>query len=237
MQQNTLAKHRIVTKEQWIAERKALLSEEKAFTRQRDELNRRRRALPWYRVEKTYTFETCSGTVSLSELFGSRSQLIVYHFMFGDDWDAGCPSCSFLCDHIDGMLPHLRQRDVSLAAVSRANVEKITRYKYRMGWQFDWVSSSKSAFNFDFEVSFSQEQLRRGDVFYNYTLQEGYEELPGLSVFFKNASGAIFHTYSTYSRGADLLIGTYNYLDLLPKGRGETQEEDLSSWVKRHDEY
>jgi predicted dithiol-disulfide oxidoreductase (DUF899 family) len=227
--------HRVVSQEEWLTARRQLLSKEKEFTRQRDQLSTERRELPWVRVEKEYVFDTPSGKQTLSDLFEGRSQLMVYHFMFGPGWEQGCPSCSFVSDHIDGANWHLPHRDVTLLAVSRAPLAQIEAFKERMGWHFKWVSSYGSDFNYDFHVSFTNDQLAQGEVEYNYHLVEGYDELPGLSVFYKD--GAIFHTYSAYARGLDMLVGAYNYLDLAPKGRDEADLPSTMAWVRHHDRY
>jgi len=229
--------HPVVSREDWLAARRQLLSREKELTRLRDELSAARRALPWVRVEKDYVFDTPDGPATLADLFDGRSQLMVYHFMFGPGWEQGCPSCSFLSDHIDGANWHLPQRDVTLLAVSRAPLAQIEAFKERMGWRFKWVSSYRSDFNYDFHVSFTEGQLAQGKVDYNYDLDEGYDELPGLSVFYKDETGAVFHTYSTYARGLDLLVGAYNYLDLAPKGRDEAALPWTMAWVRHHDSY
>jgi len=229
--------HPVVYREDWLAARRQLLSREKELTRLRDELSAARRALPWVRVEKDYVFDTPDGPATLADLFDRRSQLMVYHFMFGPGWEQGCPSCSFLSDHIDGANWHLPQRDVTLLAVSRAPLAQIEAFKERMGWRFKWVSSYRSDFNYDFHVSFTEDQLAGGKVDYNYDLDEGYDELPGLSVFYKDEAGAVFHTYSTYARGLDLLVGAYNYLDLAPKGRDEAALPWTMAWVRHHDSY
>jgi predicted dithiol-disulfide oxidoreductase (DUF899 family) len=229
--------NRIVSRDEWLTARRALLAHEKEATRLRDKVNAERLILPWVRVEQDYVFDTPSGQKTLAELFAGRSQLIVYHFMLGPDWQAGCPGCSFLADHLDGALPHLQHHDVSLVAVSRAKLEKIMSYKARMGWHFPWVSSFGSDFNFDFHVSFTKEQLAEEKVFYNFTEIEaasGHDELPGLSAFYKDETGAVFHTYSSYARGPEELIGTLMILDRAPKGRNETETMDF---VRRHDEY
>lgn len=219
-------KPQIVSRREWLSARRQLWLHEKAFTHQRDALSAARRALPWVRIEQDYRFETASGGQTLAELFAGRSQLLVYHFMFGEGWSEGCPGCSFLADHFDGANLHLAHKDVSLVAVSRAPFEQFQAFKRRMGWQFTWVSSHGSSFNTDFGVS-------GGD--YNYEPYTGEEtELPGLSVFFKDESGEIFHTYSSYARGLDILVGTYNFLDLMPKGR---DEEGTMDWVRHHDKY
>jgi predicted dithiol-disulfide oxidoreductase (DUF899 family) len=234
-----MTKPGIVDRDEWLARRLELLEAEKAFDRQRDELSRTRRELPWARVATDYVFEGSAGPVSLGNLFDSCSQLIVYHFMFGPSWEAGgCPSCSYLADHFDGMLPHLAQRDTRFVAVSSAGVEQIESYKSRMGWKFPWVSSAGNDFNHDYEVSFTPEELANG-VRYNYKDETEFpmEEAPGASVFSKNARGEIFHTYSTYARGLDHLIGTYQWLDLTAKGRDEEELPFTMAWVRRHDEY
>ncbi len=230
--------HAVVSRDEWIRARKALLSREKQLTRQRDELSRQRRELPWVRVDKAYRFEGPDGVETLADLFRGRSQLIVYHFMFGPDWEEGCPSCSFLCDHVDGALVHLGHRDVTLTAVSRAPFAKIKAFKKRMGWRFPWVSSHGSDFNYDFHVSATDEERRKGKVDYNYRTEEFMvEDLPGVSVFFKDEDGRVYHTYSTYARGGEPFIGTYAWLDLVPKGRDEDDLEFTMAWVRHHDRY
>ncbi|MGH7004699.1 MAG: DUF899 domain-containing protein [Alphaproteobacteria bacterium] len=227
----------VVSHEDRLKARLELLAAEKEFTRQRDALTRRRMAMPWERVEKSYQFEGPNGALSLADLFDGRSQLIVYHFMLGPDWEEGCKSCSFWADNFDGIPIHLNHRDVTLTAVSRAPLAKIEAYKKRMGWSFPWVSSYGSDFNYDCHVSFTEEQLAAGKVDYNYGLVEGYEELPGLSVFSKNERGEVFHTYSCYARGIDMVNGAYQFLDLVPKGRDEDGFEFSMEWVRRHDQY
>jgi predicted dithiol-disulfide oxidoreductase (DUF899 family) len=229
----------VVSQDQWLAARKQLLKKEKEFTKLRDELSRERRELPWEKVEKQYTFQGPRGKETLAELFDGRNQLIVYHFMLGPGWKEGCPSCSFLADHFNPSVVHLAQRDVTFVAVSRAPLPEIEVFKKRMGWGFKWVSSSGSDFNFDYHVSFTKEQLAKGDTFYNFEMQSkcGGEERPGASVYYKNGSGEIFHTYSTYSRGLDILIGAYNFLDLTPKGRDEEGLPHGMAWVRHHDRY
>src|SRR5262245_57836169 len=231
--------HRIVSQEEWVQARRAHLAKEKRLTRERDELARERRELPWVRVEKDYEFEAPQGKVILEDLFGGRSQLVVYHFMFGPDWKEGCPSCSFVSDHLDGAVPHLAARDVSLVMVSRAPLAKISAFKKRMGWRFPWVSSFGSEFNRDYQASFRPEERAKGEVYYNYTRQPfPSDEAPGASVFYKDpATGEIFHTYSTYGRGLDPLVGTYVVLDLVPKGRDEDQLPFSMQWVRHHDRY
>lgn len=230
--------HHVVSKEQWLTARRALLAREKEATRLRDEVNAERLALPWVKVDKAYEFITPSGRKSLAELFDGRSQLMIYHFMLGPDWEAGCPGCSFLADHIDGTLPHLNHHDVTLVAVSRAPLPKIEAYKKRMGWRFPWVSSNGSDFNYDFHVSFTKDELAKGEVFYNFEnikSADAHDELPGLSAFIKDEKGQVFHTYSGYARGGEELIGTYMILDRAPLGRNENG--DMMGWMRRHDEY
>ncbi len=228
--------HRIVSQSEWLAARKALLAKEKEFTKACDQLSAARCALPWLKVEKNYVFDGPAGKQSLSDLFGGRSQLIVYHFMLGPGWVQGCPSCSFLADHFDGAITHLVQRDVTFVAVSRAPLAEIEAYKKRMGWKFKWVSSYGNDFNHDFHVSFTKEETEKGAE-YNYTVGKiPSEELPGLSAFIKDG-GAVYHTYSSYARGLDTLVGTYNFLDLTPKGRNEDALPWSMAWVRRHDEY
>jgi predicted dithiol-disulfide oxidoreductase (DUF899 family) len=233
-----LTDHEVVSHEQWTAARKQLLKEEKEFTRRRDELSRRRRELPWERVDKQYVFGTPAGKKSLAELFGGSSQLIVYHFMLGPDWKEGCHGCSFVSDHFDGSLPHINARDVSFIAVSRAPLAKIESFKKRMGWKFPWVSSHENDFNRDYQVSFTKEEQSGGKVYYNYEMQEfPSDEAPGVSVFYRDAAGEVYHTYSSYGRGLDPLIGAYQLLDLVPKGRDEDQLDSPMAWVRHHDRY
>lgn len=234
-----MAGHPIVAREEWLAARRRLLAKEKEATRLRDEVNRARLALPWVKVEKDYLFDTPQGRRRLSELFGGRSQLLIYHFMLGPGWEAGCPGCSFLADHFDGTLPHLNHHDVTLTAVSRAPLAEIEAYRNRMGWHFPWVSSAPSDFNFDYQVSFSESQLESGFVTYNYERSRvgargDNEEAPGLSSFFRQDDGTVYHCYSSYARGFEEVIGTLMLLDRAPKGRNET---GTMSFVRRHDEY
>lgn len=233
-----MERHEIVSREEWLAERIKLLAEEKQFTRERDRLSAARRALPWVRVEKDYVFDTPQGKRTLADLFEGRSQLVVDHFMLGPGWGEGCIGCSFGADHIEGSRVHLEHHDVSGVVVSRAPLAEIEAYKKRMGWRFSWVSSYGSDFNYDFHVSFSPEELATGKVYYNYRMTEGgIDELAGLSVFCKDGAD-IFHTYSTFARGAEELLTTYMVLDLTPKGRNETgPHHNLMDWVKRHDAY
>lgn len=229
--------HPVVSQEEWLQARKVLLQKEKEETHLRDAVRAARQALPWVRVDKDYIFDTPSGKKSLGELFDGRSQLIVYHFMLGPGWKAGCPGCSFLSDHIDGALPHLNHHDVTWTAVSRAPMNEIAAYKKRMGWKFPWASSAGSSFNHDFHVSFSKEELATGNVDYNFgrvPTDKANDELPGLSAFFKDKRGAIFHTYSSYARGAEEIIGTLMILDRAPLGRNE---DSTMNFVRRHDEY
>jgi len=229
---------KVVSPEKWLAARKELLRKEKEFTRLRDELSRRRREMPWEKVEKSYVFEGPAGKLTLSDLFQGRNQLIVYHFMFGPGWKEGCPSCSFLADTFDGIAIHLAQRDATLMVVSRATLPEIEAFKQRMGWRFQWVSSNGSDFNFDYHVSFTKEEIAKQNMYYNYEMTKfPSDEGPGASVFYKNAQGEIFHTYSSYARGLDLLLSTYNFLDMTPKGRDEDGLPYTMSWVRHHDRY
>jgi len=229
----------VVTHEEWIEARKAFLAKEKEFTRLRDELSQERRALPWEAVDKPYVFEGSAGWQTLDELFDGRSQLIVYHFMLGPGWAEGCRSCSFLADHFDGAAVHLAHRDVTLAVVSRAPYEEIQAFQQRMGWRFRWVSSFGSEFNYDYQVSCTKEQMDAHQVPYNYTMQGGAPgtELPGLSCFYRDPAGHVYHTYSTYARGLDILLGAYNFLDMAPKGRDEDGLAFSMAWVRHHDKY
>ncbi len=231
--------HSTVSREQWTAARKELLAKEKELTKLQDEVNRNRREMPWVKIDKEYVFDTPAGKRTLAELFEGRSQLIVYHFMFGPDWTAGCLGCSFFADHVDGPNQHLTHHDVSFVAVSRAPLAQIEAYRKRMGWRFNWVSSAGSDFNYDFHVSFRKEEIAKGEVYYNYEmLKNSMEDLHGTSVFFKDESGAIYHTYSSYGRGDERGLGAYMFLDITPKGRNETGPNyNLTDWVKRHDEY
>ncbi len=229
--------HKIVSQEDWLQASRELLEKEKEFTRARDALSEERRNLPWVKVTSNYVFDTTEGKKTLSDLFGKNSQLIVYHFMFAPGWTAGCPGCSFISDHIDGVRLHLIHHDVSLVAVSRAPLEEFLPYKKRMGWHFPWVSSAGSNFNRDYQVSFTEESLKDGYDMYNFEkgAAKKPDESPGVSIFYKDERGDIFRTYSSYGRGPDLLIGAYNWLDLTPKGRNE--KGNMGSWMKRHDEY
>jgi len=229
--------HKVVSRQQWTEARKAFLAEEKEFTRARDRLSAERRALPWVKVDKAYVFDTPGGKKTLAELFDGRSQLIVYHFMLGPGWEEGCPSCSYLADHFDGANIHLAQRDVTFVAISRAPLAEIEAFKRRMGWHFPWASSFANDFNFDFHVSFAEDAVGK-DGDYNYERQEIVsDEMPGASVFYKDETGTVFHTYSAYARGLDILLGAYNFLDLTPKGRDEAELPWTMAWVRHHDRY
>jgi predicted dithiol-disulfide oxidoreductase (DUF899 family) len=234
----TTGTHPVVPSDLWVAERKALLAREKELVQLRDELARARRALPWRRVEKDYVFDAPEGRRSLAALFEGRRQLLVQHFMFGPGWEQGCPSCSFMADHSDGMTVHLEHRDVSFVAVSRAPLADIERFRHRMGWKFEWVSSSGNDFNRDFHVSFDPQDRVDGSIYYNYawTRFPG-TEAPGISVFIQDDEGAVFHTYSTFGRGVEVMIGTYHMLDLVPEGRAERAVANKMEWVRHHDRY
>jgi predicted dithiol-disulfide oxidoreductase (DUF899 family) len=231
--------HKIASRDEWLVARRQHLLKEKEFTRLRDQLSAARRELPWVKVEKSYVFDGPNGKETLADLFAGRSQLIVYHFMLGPEWEEGCKSCSFLADHIDGSVIHLAHRDVTFMVVSRAPLAKIAAFKQRMGWRFKWVSSHGSDFNSDYQVSFTRDDLAKGTTYYNYQVRESQSEgeAPGVSVFHKDATGNIFHTYSAYARGLDMLVGAYNYLDLVPKGRDEDALAFTMAWVRHHDRY
>jgi predicted dithiol-disulfide oxidoreductase (DUF899 family) len=238
MTQGHRGRPKIVSQAEWLAARKQFLKKEKEFTRLRDALSQQRRELPWTKVDKEYVFEAPEGKKTLAELFEGRSQLIVYHFMFGPEWKEGCPSCSFNMDHTDGAMVHLAQRDVTFLAVSRAPLPKIEGFKKRMGWRFNWVSSFGNDFNHDFHVSFTEEEMAGGKVDYNYAMTEfPSEEAPGYSVFYKDQNGDVFHTYSAYARGTEVNLGAYFYLDLVPKGRDEDELPFTMSWIRHHDRY
>jgi len=233
-----LEDHKIVSKDDWIEARKALLKKEKEFTILRDQLSQQRRKLPWVAVNKEYVFQGPNGKETLAELFDGKSQLIVYHFMFDPSWEAASLHCSFWADSFNGIIVHLNQRDVTMIAVSRAPYSKLTKYEKRMGWDYKWVSSYDTDFNFDYHVSFRPEELDRKEAFYNYNLQDSNSsEREGVSVFYKDPAGRVFHTYSAYARGIDMLNVAYHYLDLVPKGRDEVGHEFPQFWVRRHDEY
>jgi predicted dithiol-disulfide oxidoreductase (DUF899 family) len=230
--------HKVVTEQQWIEARRALLVEEKALTRERDRLAEKRRSLPWVKVEKNYVFEGAEGSVTLADLFDGRSQLIVYHFMFGPDWEEGCPGCSLLSDQVDGPRQHFEHNDVSFVAVSRGPIGRLQTYRKRMGWTFRWVSSSANDFNFDYHVSFPEGERKKG-VFYNFEERPdpGIDELSGVSIFYKDDDGTIYHTYSSYGRGGEMYLPVYGWLDVVPRGRNETNKGNLTDWVRRHDRY
>jgi predicted dithiol-disulfide oxidoreductase (DUF899 family) len=237
-QEHPMEPHKVVSHDEWIAARKAYLAEEKAFSKTRDALAKKRRELPWEKVEKNYVFDAADGKQSLADLFDGKSQLIVYHFMLGPGWEAGCPSCSLLADHFDGSVTHLAQRDVSFVAISRAPLAEIEKFKKRMGWKFKWVSSFGNDFNYDYHVSASPQEKASGKVMYNYEITDfPSDERPGASVFFRDGAGEIFHTYSTYGRGLDIFIGAYNFLDVAPKGRDEQGLAYGMAWVRHHDSY
>ena len=241
--------HPVVSQTEWLEARKDLLAKEKDFTRRRDELSRRRRELPWVKVNKEYIFDGPRGKETLGELFDGRSQLIVYHFMFDPIWEEGCPSCSFWADSFNGIGVHLNHRDVTMIAISHAPLEKLQPFKKRMGWSFKWVSSFHSDFNYDFQVSFTPAEFKKGTVYYNYTDRGSdslglvdsknavNQEAPGISVFYKDENGAVYHTYSCYARGLDMMNTAYHYLDLVPKGRDEAGLDFTMAWVRYHDKY
>lgn len=230
--------HPVVSRSRWIAQRKALLAHEKELTHLADQIARERRALPWVRLEKNYVFETLQGPRALAELFEGRRQLLVQHFMFAPGWEQGCPSCSYMADHHDGARAHLAQRDVTLLVVSRAPLADIERFRRRMGWQFTWVSSHANDFNHDFGVSFTAQEMASGAVDYNYVKQPfPSEEAPGISVFYKDGAGEVFHTYSRYGRGVEVMMGAYSLIDLTPRGRNEEGLAHTMAWVRHHDRY
>ncbi len=230
--------HNIVSHEEWVEARKDFLAREKEFNRMRDKLSAARRELPWERVEKDYVFDGPDGKVSLQELFDGRSQLIVYHFMFGPDWPEGCPSCSLLADHYEPAGVHLKQRDVTMVTISKAPLDKIEAFRERMGWEIKWLSSLENDFNRDYHVSFTPEEQATQDVYYNYQMG-GFPmtEAPGVSVFAKGDDGAIYHTYSSYARGLDMFLGVYHLLDIVPKGRDEAALPFPMNWVRHRDRY
>jgi len=228
---------KVVSRDEWLIARKDLLTREKELTRLRDEVSRHRRELPWVKIDKDYVFDGPDGKETLADLFDGRSQLIVYHFMLGPGWEEGCKSCSYLADHFDGANWHLPHRDVTFVVVSRALLSEIEPFKKRMGWRFKWVSSHGNDFNFDYHVSATGEEKAKGKMYYNYKTSELMsDELPGLSVFYKDENGDVFHTYSTYARGLDILVGAYNFLDVVPKGRDEDPDSTMN-WVRHHDRY
>ena len=230
--------HRVVSHKAWIEARRKFLAKEKTFTRLRDELARQRRALPWEKVDKQYVFDGPKGPETLSGLFDGRSQLVVYHFMFAPDWSEACKHCSFWADNFNGLGIHLKHRDVSFVAISRAPLAKLEAFKKRMGWSFKWVSSGQNDFNYDYQASFTPQEVESGAAFFNYSKSDvGVTDREGVSVFYKDQSGAVFHTYSSYARGIDMLNTAYHYLDLVPKGRDEDGLEFTQSWVRYHDRY
>ena len=234
---NGAKEHKVVSQKAWLTARKQLLVKEKKFSKLRDQLNRQRRDLPWAKVDKKYVFDTPDGKQTLAELFDGKSQLIIYHFMFGPGWGEGCPHCSFWADHYDSVNIHLGQRDTTLVVASQARLKEIAPFKKRMGWRFNWVSSFKSDFNFDFHVSFTPAQIRSGKLFYNYEkMAMDMDQREGVSAFYKDEKGLVYHTYSSYARGIDLLNTTYNFLDLTAKGRDENPER-TQDWVRFHDKY
>jgi predicted dithiol-disulfide oxidoreductase (DUF899 family) len=233
-----MTNHKIVSREEWIEARKKLLVKEKEFTRLRDQLSHERRDLPWERVDKQYVFQGPNGKETLARLFDGTSQLIVYHFMFNPDREAGCAHCSFWADNFDHIPIHLQHRDISFVAISRAPYAKLEAYKKRMGWSFKWVSSFGSDFNFDYFVSFTPDEVKNGAGYHNYERSKPMDEdAVGISAFARDEAGDVFHTYSTYSRGVDMLNGAYHYIDLTPKGRDEAGHDFAQFWVRRHDEY
>ncbi len=230
--------HKVVSRDEWLTARKKHLAKEKEFTRLRDQLSQERRELPWVKVEKEYLFDGPNGKETLLDLFEGRSQLIIYHFMYGPEWEEGCPSCSFWADNFNGIGVHLNHRDIALVAVSRARLETLQAYKKRMAWTFKWVSSFGSDFNRDYHVSFTPDEMKKGEMYYNFGITKfPSEEGPGISVFYKNEQGDVFHTYSCYARGLDMLNGAYNYMDLVPKGRDEADLPYTMAWLRRHDQY
>jgi predicted dithiol-disulfide oxidoreductase (DUF899 family) len=229
--------HKVVSEKEWVKARKQLLVKEKKFSKLRDEMNQQRRALPWVKIEKEYVFDGPNGKETLADLFDGKSQLLVYHFMFGPGWGDGCPHCSFWADHYDSVNAHIGQRDTTFVVISRAPLKEIKPFKKRMGWKFKWVSSNGSDFNFDLNVSFTPEQLKNGTAIYNYVpLEMDIDEREGASAFYKDSKGEVYRTYSTYARGIDLMNTTYNFLDLTAKGRDENPEAS-QNWVRYHDEY
>jgi len=229
--------HRVVSRQQWLAERKQLLAREKELTRLGDQIARERRALPWVRMEQDYVFDTPDGRRPLADLFDGRRQLVMQHFMLAPGWEQGCKSCSYMADHTDATLVHLAHRDTAFVAVSRAPLSEIERFRQRMGWKFPWVSSSGTTFNQDFHVSFTADEMASGKADYNFGSQPPGEEMPGVSAFYKDDAGEVFHTYSTYGRGVEVMMHTYRLLDLTPRGRDEDGLEFTMAWVRHHDRY
>ena len=233
-----LTSHKVVSEQEWVEARKALLEKEKQYTRMRDELSLQRRQLPWVKVEKNYAFDGPNGKQTLADLFDGRSQLAIYHFMLGPGWEQGCQSCSFLADHFDGLIPHVNARDLTFAVVSRAPIDEIQSFQKRMGWNFKWLSSNKNSFNFDYHVSATPEGVKSGKTYYNFQeTKSPSEEMPGLSVFYKNPDGEIFHTYSAYARGLEDMISAYMIIDYSPRGRHEEGLSYPMAWVRHHDRY
>jgi predicted dithiol-disulfide oxidoreductase (DUF899 family) len=233
-----MSDQKIASRDQWLSARRMLLAKEKEFSRLRDQLSRERRELPWERVDKRYVFQGSAGNETLADLFAGHSQLIVYHFMFAPEWDVGCKSCSFWADNFNGIIAHLNQRDVALAAVSRAPLAQLEAFAARLGWTFKWVSSGATDFNYDYQASFQPDQAALGNAVYNYAAYQGkMTDLPGISVFIKDEAGSVFHTYSTYSRGVEPMNAAYQLLDLVPKGRDEANLPNPMSWVKLRDLY
>jgi predicted dithiol-disulfide oxidoreductase (DUF899 family) len=238
MKTQSAAKPKVVTPTAWLSARLRLLKEEKKFTRLQDKINERRRVLPWVKIEKDYAFATPKGKATLADLFGPHSQLIVQHFMLGPGWEQGCKSCSFMMDHFAPTVPHLAARDVAFTAISRAPIKEILPFKKRMGWNVNWVSAHDTDFNRDFHVSFTEEEMAGSRMEYNYTMMDfPQSEAPGISVFAKDAAGTVYHTYSTYGRGVEIIMGTYRLLDMVPKGRDEDQDEYGMEWLRHHDNY
>jgi predicted dithiol-disulfide oxidoreductase (DUF899 family) len=237
MEVATVKQARIVSKSEWLAERQELLAEEKELTHRRDALAAKRQRLPWVKLEKEYSFDTPRGKKTLAQLFDGKSQLIVYHFMFGPEWEEGCPGCSLMADSFNGNMPHIEARDVTFVAISRAPLAKIQAFKKRMGWQFKWASSQGNDFNHDFAVSFTKDDIAKGKNYNFGTANFAMEEAPGMSVFFRHANGDIFHTYSTYGRGLEDMLAVYPYFDRLPKGREESELARPMGWVRHHDKY
>jgi predicted dithiol-disulfide oxidoreductase (DUF899 family) len=230
--------HQVVSRDEWLAARKQLLLKEKEFTHLRDRLNAERLALPWVKIEKPYVFDGPNGQETLADLFAGRSQLMVKHFMFGPEWNDGCVGCSFELDNLAGAIVHLEHHDVTYVVVARAPMAKIEAFRRRMGWRFKWVSSYGSDFNYDFHVSFKPDEIAKGEAYYNYALRDvGIDELSGRSVFYKDSTGDIFHTYSAYARGGEISLGSYGVLDMTPKGRNETINGNMTDWVRHHDRY
>jgi predicted dithiol-disulfide oxidoreductase (DUF899 family) len=236
---NNLSAHPVVSRDEWIEARKTLLKKEKEFTRLKDQLCAECRALPWVKLDENYIFDAAGGKETLTDLFGNKSQLIVVHFMLGPDWEQGCVGCSLGADHYDGIVVHLEHHDVAFVVVSRAPLPKIEAFKKRMGWRFKWVSSYGSDFNYDYHVSFKEEEIAQRNVYYNYEARPiNIDELAGTSMFYRDEAGTIYHTYSVYARGSELVGGVYGYLDHLPKGRNETGPgHNLTDWVRHHDRY